>query len=126
MSETVGHFSLYGDFHADEVAEKLGLSSSNVHSKGMLWEGANGPSTVEELEFYCPDDLTMAEQVSFLLDLLWPVREALVPFAEQYTADFNIAGDEIVISLPADTLIKLAAMHVNLNCFFHSQGDHAN
>ena len=77
MRGTISHFSLYGDFDLEEITTALGLQPSSVTPKGTLYEGAESPSKVSEWELYCPEELSMSQQLDFLLCALWPRADAL-------------------------------------------------
>lgn len=127
MSETVGHFSIYGDFEAKEITDALGMQPSSVTPKGTLFEGADHPSLVTDWELYCPEDLTMREQIDFLLRVFWPVKDSVRRLADRYTVDFNISGEgREVMHLNTEALEHLAELKVNLNCFFTSESNHAD
>ncbi len=118
MRETVGHFSIYGDFKLEEITAALGIQPTGTTPKGTWYEGAEHASRVAEWELHCPEELTMFEQVVFLLDRLEPASTALKVLAERYTADFNISGEGTeAMCLGKEIVAKLHRLGVNLNCF---------
>ena len=76
MSQFIGHFSLWGDFQIEEVTAALGLTPSWVHRKGEVLDGANSPADVSTWDINCPAELSMYEQVEFLLRTLSPSADS--------------------------------------------------
>ncbi len=113
----IGHFSLWGDFEAEEVTEALQITPSSIIAKGETLEGAEGIAQVTTWDLHCPSDISPNEQVEFLLASLTPKAEALRPFAQQFTAEFNIADTGGVLNLPAGIIQALANLNAALNCF---------
>ncbi len=118
MSDSIGHFSLWGDFEAEEIAAALGLEPSCVYPKGTLFEGADFPAPDTTWDYYCPADLSMEDQIAFVLDLLWPRAAVLQKFSERFKADLNVVDKRGVMTLKPQTLQKLATLGVSLNCFY--------
>ena len=123
MSQYIGHFCLWGDFDPDEITKKLGLKPSSVDNKGEMWEGANFPSQVSGWDLHCPPDLTLDEQIEFLLDLLLPRAVVLQLLAAQFTAELNVICTNGVLNLKFNTINRLAHLGVGLNCFYEQEGD---
>ena len=115
----IGHFSLWGDFELSEITTALGLQPSNVFRKGDMLEGADFPMRSSTWDLHCSVDASPDEQVTSLLDLLWPRLNVLKPLAERFTAQMNIAGEvNQILELTPEMLSKLASLGVGLNCFF--------
>ncbi len=115
----IGHFSLWGDFSLSEISAALGMQPSNVFRKGDLLEGAEFPMRSSTWDLHCPVDASPNEQVTFLLELLWPKLGVLKPLADQFTAEINVTGEAAqVLELKPEMLSKLASLGVGLNCFF--------
>lgn len=121
MSESIGHFSLWGDFQIEEVTAALGLKPSWVHRKGMVLDGADSPAKVSTWNFDCPAGLSMYEQVDFLVRTLLPQSAALQALAHRFVAEFNItgpgqSGSEVVTFKP-QLLQQIAGLNITVNCF---------
>ncbi|HZL27600.1 MAG TPA: DUF4279 domain-containing protein [Acidobacteriaceae bacterium] len=125
MAKHVGHFSLWGDFEAAKVTTALDLEPSCVYPKGTVFDGANGPTLVTTWDFYCPPEKTMNEQVTFLLDSLWPRADVLRTLTVEFKAEMNLAGScedgSEVLNLDSETLQRLVSLNMTLNCFYFKE-----
>jgi hypothetical protein len=121
MSESIGHFSLSGDFKIEEVTAALGLKPSWVHRKGDVLGGADFPAQVSTWDSHCPAKLSMYEQVEFLLRTLSLRTDALQLLTCRFTAAFNITGPgqrgAEVLTLTPELLERIASLNITLNCF---------
>lgn len=119
MRETIGNFSIYGDLAEAEITAALSLQPSDFTPKGTWYEGADFPSQTAEWELHCPAELTMCEQIDYLLGQLWPQADTLSTLSLLHHADFNISGEgSEVLELNPKKLKQLAQLNVHLNCFF--------
>ena len=124
MVDYIGHFSLWGDFQVEDITNLLGMQPSQVIRKGDFLEGASSPSTVSTWDLHCPlgAGQSMQEQISGLLNILWPKADVLKSLASQFHAELNVANSHTdgsaVLSLDHELLQKLAALHLKLNCFY--------
>lgn len=128
MRNYIGHFSLWGDFEPGEITKGLNLQPSAIYPKGELWEGGQHPAKSTTWDVHCPRELTAAEQINFLLDLLNPSAEMVRRFSELYTAELNVSCEgESVVSLGAKELQELATLRVKLNLFVNdAEADNAD
>ena len=129
MSEYMGHFSLWGDFVIEEITELMGIQPSQVFRKGEVLEGASFPARVSTWDLHCPPSNCrgMGEQISALLDILWPKADALKPLASKFTAELNVSSSctdgSDVFSLDQEILQKLVALNLKLNFFYNCDED---
>jgi hypothetical protein len=125
VSESIGHFSLWGDFELEEVTSLLGVQPSQVYRKGDDLDGASTPALVSTWDLYCPDESngSAGEQVAALLHILWPKREALRPLSSRFRAALNISvsceNGTDVLSLDHQILSQLVELNLELNCFYN-------
>ena len=133
MNGSSAHFSLWGDFEAADITGRLKLEPSAVYHKGELWEGASSPAKVSTWDLYCPPEAgdNMQEQLTALLKLLTPRAEQLKALAKEFHADMNLttscASAPTVFNLSYELIQSLAALHLNVNCFFESgEGVHVD
>jgi hypothetical protein len=122
MEDIIGHFSLWGDLDVDQITASLDLQPSQVFLKGTLIEGASGPATRSTWDFHCPSNLTMQEQVDFLLGFLWPRAERLQPLTAQFYADMNVTAESKdgnqAFTLKPEVMQQLMSLNITLNCFY--------
>lgn len=119
MSNHIGHFSLWGDFQPEKITDLLGLEPSMIMRKGDVLEGASRPATASTWDIHCPSDCENAQQqVNALLNILSPKAELLKPLVSKYHAELNIVSDSSVVNLDRQTLQKIAALDLSLNCFY--------
>jgi hypothetical protein len=122
MTNTVGHFSLWGDFEVDEITTALGMEPSWAERKGDILEGADSPARVATWDLHCPSDMSINEQIDYLLATLSPSADALQKLAYRFNAALNLTGTcengAEVLTLKPETLQKLLSLNVTLNCFY--------
>jgi len=134
VSEYIGHFSLWGDFVVEDVTGLLGMQPSQVYRKGEVIEGASEPARVSTWDLYCPDDNrgSMADQISALVNMLWPKKDVLRQLASEFKAELNVASScsdgNSVLSLNREMLRQLLELNLKLNCFFYTcdEGPHGD
>jgi hypothetical protein len=123
MSNYVGsHFCLYGDFNPRDVTAALSIDPSSTMEKGELLdiEGGGVPSQIADWDLYGPDQLSLNEQLAFLVSTLWSRAEAVRKLTEKHKADIVIAfahsDGTNSVTLKPDALRKLADLNITLTC----------
>jgi hypothetical protein len=118
----VCHFTLFGDFDIHEVTRVLSLTPSFTIEKGELLDmsGESVPARTATWDLYASDELTMNEQVEFVLSVLWERAEEVRKLADRFSAYLVLVLTDDVgantLTLRPEALQKLATMNISLDC----------
>ncbi len=115
IRDSIGHFSLWGDFDAQEITTRIGLNPSVVYAKGST-DLSDTPAQIATWDLYCPDDLQTSEQIDYLLSVLLPRAEEVRELASRYQGAMNVVGDGS-FGLQPVTMNSLANLNLTLNYF---------
>ncbi len=126
MSSIRDIFLIGATSEAEQISQLLGMEPSWVHRKGEMLEGASAPAKGSTWDLHCRPGTgdSMEEQIRALLDVLTPKAEEMKSLASRFHADLNVAhscgGGSTVLGLDREVLQRLAALNLNLNCFYIS------
>ncbi len=123
MSEYVAsHFCLWGDFDTRDITAALSIEPSSTIEKGDPLEIAAEvvPSRIADWSLYGPDEMSLNEQLDFLVSTLWSRADAVRKLTAQHKAGIVVAIDQSTgtntITLEPDALRKLADLNIALTC----------
>ncbi|HEX4155770.1 MAG TPA: DUF4279 domain-containing protein [Acidobacteriaceae bacterium] len=115
------HFCLYGDFDTRGITAALSIVPSSTIEKGEPLEiaGETVPSRIADWSLYGPEEMSLNEQLDFLVSTLWGRAAAVKELTSQHKADivvvFANAGSNTITVKP-DALKKLADLNIMLTC----------
>jgi len=116
------HFCLYGDFDTRDITALLSIEPSSTIEKGDPLEiaGEVVPSRIADWDLYGPDEMSLDEQLDFLVSTLWSRADAVKTLTAQHKADIVVAFAHSAgtnsITLKPDVLRKLADLNITLTC----------
>jgi hypothetical protein len=116
------HFCLYGDFDTRDITAALSIDPSSTIEKGELLDiaGEAVPSRIADWSLYGPDEMSVNEQLDYLVSTLWCRADAVKRLTTQHKGDivvtFARSAGSNTMTLKPDVLNKLADLNTTLTC----------